>query len=119
MMPPPSFICPLCGAESFNQGDVANHYCGQCHVFVRDLVALEALPGDAGMRFFATITKPNGDGLYCETSNRLALLEWLRLNATPADALTVQTEASGAAARAMVTALRLGARSLIRRAEVF
>jgi transcription elongation factor Elf1 len=33
---PASFVCPRCGAESFNANDVANRYCGRCHVFVGD-----------------------------------------------------------------------------------
>jgi ribosomal protein S27AE len=33
---PPSFICPRCGAESFNLNDIAQRYCGRCHVFVDD-----------------------------------------------------------------------------------
>jgi hypothetical protein len=28
-----SFICPQCGLESFNQNDVAERYCGNCHKF--------------------------------------------------------------------------------------
>lgn len=31
-----SFVCPRCGAESWNVNDVANRYCGRCHVFVDD-----------------------------------------------------------------------------------
>lgn len=30
---PPSFICPRCGAVSFNPNDVVNGYCGRCHDF--------------------------------------------------------------------------------------
>jgi hypothetical protein len=33
---PASFVCPRCGAESFNQGDIVNRYCGRCHVFIDD-----------------------------------------------------------------------------------
>jgi hypothetical protein len=29
-----SFVCPRCGAESFNQNDINERYCGRCHVFV-------------------------------------------------------------------------------------
>jgi ribosomal protein S27AE len=25
--------CNMCGAQSFNQGDIDNHYCGNCHLF--------------------------------------------------------------------------------------
>ena len=32
----PSFICPRCGAESFNPNDIRERYCGRCHVFVDD-----------------------------------------------------------------------------------
>jgi hypothetical protein len=31
-----SFICPHCGAESFNPNDISELYCGRCHVFVDD-----------------------------------------------------------------------------------
>jgi len=34
---PPSFVCPRCGAESFNANDIRERYCGRCHVFVDDL----------------------------------------------------------------------------------
>jgi hypothetical protein len=33
---PPSFVCPRCGARSFNPNDMANRYCGRCHVFVEE-----------------------------------------------------------------------------------
>lgn len=29
----PSFVCPSCGAESFNTHDIINQYCGSCHEF--------------------------------------------------------------------------------------
>jgi ribosomal protein S27AE len=31
-----SFVCPRCGAVSYNPHDIAEHYCGRCHVFVDD-----------------------------------------------------------------------------------
>lgn len=30
----PAFKCPHCDAVSFNPHDIAQWYCGQCHVFV-------------------------------------------------------------------------------------
>jgi transcriptional regulator with XRE-family HTH domain len=33
---PPHFICPRCGAVSFNPHDVKHRYCGRCHAFVDD-----------------------------------------------------------------------------------
>ena len=33
---PPSFVCPHCGAESFNPNDIAQRYCGRCHAFIVD-----------------------------------------------------------------------------------
>jgi ribosomal protein S27AE len=33
---PPSFVCPRCGAESYNPNDIRESYCGRCHVFVDD-----------------------------------------------------------------------------------
>jgi hypothetical protein len=35
-----SFVCPLCSAESFSMHDVVNRYCGRCHVYVDDYLAL-------------------------------------------------------------------------------
>jgi ribosomal protein L37E len=29
--PPPSYICPHCGARSYHPEDVRNRYCGYCH----------------------------------------------------------------------------------------
>lgn len=34
-MPDP-FTCPFCGAVSHNPNDLAQRYCGRCHVFVDD-----------------------------------------------------------------------------------
>lgn len=31
-----SIICLYCGWESYNPNDVANKYCGHCHVFIMD-----------------------------------------------------------------------------------
>ena len=31
-----SYLCPNCGAESFNINDVRERYCGRCHVFEDD-----------------------------------------------------------------------------------
>lgn len=30
---PPSYVCPRCGARSFNANDIALRYCGRCHRF--------------------------------------------------------------------------------------
>jgi hypothetical protein len=32
----PSFTCPRCGATSYNPNDIAEQYCGRCHVFTGD-----------------------------------------------------------------------------------
>ena len=32
----PSFLCPRCGARSFNPHDIANRYCVRCHLFADD-----------------------------------------------------------------------------------
>lgn len=29
----PSFVCPICEAESFNPNDIVYGYCGRCHAF--------------------------------------------------------------------------------------
>jgi hypothetical protein len=34
--PPPSFACPRCRRRSFNPHDIAERYCGACHVFHED-----------------------------------------------------------------------------------
>ena len=34
---PPSITCPICGSVSFNPGDIANRYCGRCHLFLDDI----------------------------------------------------------------------------------
>jgi len=39
---PKSFVCPRCGAESFNLHDIVHGYCARCHVFV----AADAPPAD-------------------------------------------------------------------------
>jgi ribosomal protein S27AE len=33
---PPSYVCPRCGARSFNPNDIRERYCGRCHVFQED-----------------------------------------------------------------------------------
>jgi hypothetical protein len=33
---PPAFICPDCGAKSFNPKDLIYGYCGRCKMFTRD-----------------------------------------------------------------------------------
>ena|ERR1700729_2020340 len=43
---PSKFICPRCGAVSYNPNDIRELYCGRCHVFLseeceRRLAALE------------------------------------------------------------------------------
>lgn len=40
--PAPLFVCPLCGARSWNPNDARERYCGRCHRFVDD-----PAPGDA------------------------------------------------------------------------
>lgn len=50
-MSAPSFICPRCGAVSYNPRDVLYGYCGACHDFTRTRVVdyPDILPG-AGER---------------------------------------------------------------------
>jgi hypothetical protein len=43
---PPSFVCPRCGARSFNPNDVKEGYCGKCHDYTRGGVSARAHPGD-------------------------------------------------------------------------
>lgn len=31
-----SFVCPVCGAESYNPNDIEHKYCGRCHAFTGD-----------------------------------------------------------------------------------
>ena len=35
-----SFVCPHCGARSFNPNDSRERYCGRCHVFVDDQITV-------------------------------------------------------------------------------
>ncbi len=35
---PPSITCPVCNFVSYNPHDIANQYCGACHVFHGDLL---------------------------------------------------------------------------------
>jgi hypothetical protein len=57
-----SFVCPRCGAESFNTHDIAYRYCGRCHVFVDDGYRDDSLPERAcdccGQRY-------RGPAVYC------------------------------------------------------
>lgn len=41
----PSFLCPRCGARSFNAHDIQHRYCGRCHVFVDDEIARDLREG--------------------------------------------------------------------------
>lgn len=45
----PSFTCPWCGSTSWHPSDVAEEYCGHCHVFVGDLELLEETPTAADL----------------------------------------------------------------------
>jgi len=36
----PAFTCPLCGWVSHHPKDIAERYCGHCHVFIDDEGAL-------------------------------------------------------------------------------
>lgn len=38
MTAPPSITCPLCGFTSYNLNDVEEGYCGNCHLYTRDVV---------------------------------------------------------------------------------
>lgn len=44
----PSFTCPACGKVSYNDGDIREGYCGQCHDWTgtfKDLAKLDQLGG--------------------------------------------------------------------------
>ena len=43
---PPLFVCPACGAESFNFNDIAQRYCGRCHLFADDPLPLDRYRDD-------------------------------------------------------------------------
>jgi len=32
----PSYVCPRCGARSYNPNDIREGYCGRCHDWTRD-----------------------------------------------------------------------------------
>ena len=52
---PTSFVCPRCGAESFNLNDIVERYCGRCHVFVDDPIT--ALMKREGLNFPEAVEK--------------------------------------------------------------
>lgn len=33
-----SFTCPICNMTSYNKNDEINRYCGNCHVFIDDVI---------------------------------------------------------------------------------
>jgi hypothetical protein len=72
------------------------------------------MTSDDGLRFLATIRKPNGDAMHRETEDRHAFLAWLSAHAAPEDAVTITMEASGPAVPGMLAALRFGAHLLKR-----
>jgi|tagenome__1003787_1003787.scaffolds.fasta_scaffold18881612_2 transposase len=37
----PSITCPLCGLTSYNFNDIAQRYCGHCHLFHDDTATPE------------------------------------------------------------------------------
>jgi hypothetical protein len=37
---PASYVCPHCGAESWNPNDLMHRYCGRCHLYADDPVLL-------------------------------------------------------------------------------
>jgi hypothetical protein len=43
-----SFVCPHCGAESFNPNDIRERYCGRCHQFEDD--RLDAMVGSVAIK---------------------------------------------------------------------
>jgi hypothetical protein len=47
-MPTPSLVCPQCGRVSHNPHDVAQRYCGFCHVFLDDLAPFRTM-GDTDL----------------------------------------------------------------------
>lgn len=38
--PPQPYTCPRCGSVSHNPDDLANRYCGRCHLFMADMLRL-------------------------------------------------------------------------------
>lgn len=49
-MPQPYIVCPRCGWTSHNRNDVAQRYCGHCHVFHDDLRQPALFPGECVCR---------------------------------------------------------------------
>lgn len=35
--PQPSFTCPHCGKTSYHPEDIKHSYCGNCHLFMKDV----------------------------------------------------------------------------------
>jgi hypothetical protein len=67
---------------------------------------------DAGLRFFATITYPDGREAHRETPSRRELLEWLAAHGAAGTVTAVSMEATGPAIPNMLGALVLGAQAL-------
>jgi hypothetical protein len=51
-----SFVCPRCGAKSFNTHDIVYRYCGRCHAFVDDPLPSPGVQ-KAMKRFWAALAK--------------------------------------------------------------
>jgi hypothetical protein len=54
-----TYTCPRCGRVSHNPNDLANRYCGACHLFeddlIRELIATEHLWRVSSPRFVAGV----------------------------------------------------------------
>lgn len=46
-MTDPAFVCPRCGAESWNPNDAKYGYCGRCHWWTGDPILGKLEPPDA------------------------------------------------------------------------
>jgi hypothetical protein len=52
----PSFVCPRCGATSFNPNDIRENYCGRCHTFITDdALSIVIIQAEAAKRGRLTI----------------------------------------------------------------
>ena len=56
-MQQPSIACPKCGRVSYNLNDVANRYCGACHMFHKDLRGLPSFCFDCGAYLMGGMTR--------------------------------------------------------------
>lgn len=49
----PKITCPFCKATSYHPEDIAQRYCGRCHVFTGDVVRMARRDRELAVEFLA------------------------------------------------------------------